>query len=244
MATTSVGPKVTLALLGALAPQLLVLPGVRAAQVQLQLSCAGTVLEARGSATVKRPIAKLRFSLALEAVAPTAQAALQLLQERLDPVRQRLQALQVQQLRISSPSVWNRTVAPAKPLAFEASSQVSGQLAPAQLQQLISQVGGLPGVRLAPVEAEADRRADAATDRVLLQGAYADALQRAQALAGAVGLKTLKPLQVQMEAGFRPNRLALMAASARGNGLAPFDPNDLNEPTDQLSLEVTFCATL
>ena len=243
MTATRVLPKVSLALLAALTPPLLTLPAARAAQVQLQLSCQGTVLEARGSAMVKRPISKLRFNLALEAVASTSKGALQLLQERLDPVRQRLKALQVQELRVSSPSVWNRYVSAGKPAEFEASSQVSGQLAPTELQQLISQVGGLPGVRLSPVDAEADRTADAATNRRLLQGAYADALQRAQALAEAVGLKSLKPLQMQVEGGYRPSRMSMLAESASRRGPAPFDPNELNEPTDQLSLEVTFCAT-
>lgn len=216
-------------------------PAAAAAQVQLQLSCAGTVLEARGSATLKRPITKLNVSLTLEAEAPTAKAALALLQERLDPVRRGLQALSIEELRISSPSVWNRSVPAGKPAVFEASSRVSGKLVPARLQALISQVGGLPGVRLAPVDAEADKAGDAASSRQLIQAAYRDALQRGQDLAAAIGLKSLRPLQVQIDGGLRPMPLAAMAMRAAGS--APFDPRELPEPIDQLSLEVTFCAT-
>lgn len=216
-------------------------PAAAGAQVQLQLSCSGTVLDARGSATLKRAISRLNVSMTLEAEASTAKAALTLLQERLDPVRRGLQALSIEELQISSPSVWNRYVPAGNPAVFKASSRVSGRLAPIRLQALISQVGGLPGVRLAPVDAVADKAGDASSSRQLLQAAYRDALQRGQDLAAAIGLKSLRPLQVQMEGGLRPMPMAAMAA---GRGLpAPFDPLELPEPTDQLSLEVTFCAT-
>lgn len=217
------------------------LPPAATAQVQLQLSCGGTVLEARGTATLKRAITRLRVVLALEAQAPTAKAALGLLQERLDAVRRRLQALDVQELRVTAPSVWGRTVPSGKPPIFEAASQVSGQLAPGQLQDLISQVGGLLGVRLAPVEGQADQASDAASNRRLVQAAYADALRRGQDLAAALGLTRLRPLQVQTDGGVRPQPLRAMAM-ARPTP-APFDPRELPEPTDSLSLEVTFCAT-
>lgn len=224
-----------------LAPQALALQTARAAQVQLQLSCSGTVLEARGNASLKRSINKLRVSLRLEAEAPSAKAALTLLQERLDGVRRALQVLQVQELRVSAPSVWNRDVPAGKPAVFEASSQVSGQLLPAQLQQLISQVGGLPGVRLAPVEAEADSSGDLAGNHQLVQAAYRDALQRAQTLAAAIGLSQVRPLQVELDGGYRPEPMVAMAMPRRAP--APFDPRELPEPVDRLAVAVTFCAT-
>jgi len=214
---------------------------VGAAQVQLQLSCSGAVLEARGSATLKRTIDRLRVELRLEADASSANAALQQLQQRLEAVRRSLQSLQLQDLRVTSPSVWQRSMAPGRPAPFEASAQVSGKLAPAQLQRLISEVGGLPGVRLAPVEAQADASGNATANRQLMQAAYRDALQQGQLLAAVLGLRTLRPLQVQVDGGVRP---APMLAMARGlSAPAAFDPRELSEPTDQLSLAVTFCAT-
>jgi uncharacterized protein YggE len=212
----------------------------RAAQVQLQLSCTGTVLEAQGSATLKRAIDTLELSLTLEAEAPSAKAALLLLQERLDAVRTRLVSLEVKDLRVTSPRVWNRYVPAGKPAVFEAASQLSGQLAPAQLQALITQVGGLPGVRLAPVTPQADSKADATSNRQLLQAAYRDALQRGQDLAEAIGLRNLRPLQVQMAGGVRPLPMPVMAMAR--SAPAPFDPRELPQPSDRLSLEVTFCA--
>ena len=224
-----------------LASQVLIAPRALAAEVQLALACSGTVLEARGSASLKRSIDKLRVSLTVQADAPSSKAALALLQERLDPVRSALAGLQVQDLRVGAPSVWNGYVPTGKPAVFEASSQLSGQLAPAQLQPLISQVGGLPGVRLAPVDAQAASSGDAASNRVLVQAAYRDALQRAQALAEAIGLRSVRPLQVQLEGGSRPEPMAAMAVARRSP--APFDPRELPEPVDRLTMAVTFCAT-
>ena len=191
-------------------------PAAAAAQVQLQLSCSGTVLDARGSATLKRAISSLRVNLSVQAEAPSSKAALTLVQQRLDAVRRALQALKVNELRVSSPTVWNRYVPAGQPAVFEASSQVSGQLAPEQLQGLIAQVGSLSGVRLSPVDAEADQSTTAAAMRQLLQAAYSDALQRGKDLAAAMAPARSAP--------------------------APFDPRELPEPSDRLSLEVTFCA--
>ena len=241
MATLCARQAAPAALLMAMAPQLLVMPTAAAAQVQLQLSCPGTVLEARGSATLKRAISSLRVNLSVQAEAPSSQEALTLLQQRLDPVRRALQALKVNELRVSSPNVWNRYVPAGKPAVYEASSQVSGQLAPEQLQALISQVGSLSGVRLSPVDAEADQNTTAAATRQLLQAAYRDALQRGSDLAAVMGLATLRPLQVQVDGGLRPVPMAAMALAR--SAPAPFDPRELPEPSDRLSLEVTFCAT-
>ena len=63
------------------------LPAAGLAQSQVQLACSGTLLEARGSAELKRITANLRFSLALEAEAASSEAALASLQGRLAAVR-------------------------------------------------------------------------------------------------------------------------------------------------------------
>lgn len=229
----------------ALAPLLsgLSAPRAQAAepQVQLQLSCSGTVIAVQGSSTLKRAIARLRLNLGLEAEGANAASALALLQERLDPVRLALQSLEVSDLRVSAPSVWSRYVPEGKPTVFEANTQVSGRLAPAQLQNLISQVGGLPGVRLAPVEAEPDKQADARVSRQLLQAAYGDALQRGQTLAATLGLRRLRPLQLQVDGGVRPEPMVALAMPR--NAAAPLDPRELPEPSDTVSLSITFCAS-
>ena len=103
---------------------------------------------------------------------------------------------------------------------------------------LVRGVGGLPGVRLAPVATEADRPGDRAARATLLRAAYQDALQQGLDLAGAMGLKgVLKPIEVLLEGGSRPGLKMVMAAEA-----APFDPAELAAPVDRLSLQVRFCA--
>ena len=114
------------------------------AQTQIQLSCGGAVVEARGSTELKRPTQRLRFSLALEAEEPSSDRALASLQRRLAEVRRRLQALQVSDLQVTSPSTWKRPASQGLPEVVQASLQVSGQLAPAQLQPLVREVGACP----------------------------------------------------------------------------------------------------
>ena len=212
-------------------------PSVAGAQVQLR--CEGTLLEARGRAEQERPTRRLSFSLSLEAEAPTADGALQSLQERLAAVRTALQGQQVEELRVTSPSTWQRPAARNRPAAVTASLQVSGRLVPQRLQALIREVGALPGVRLAPVGTEADRGLDGAVRRQLLRGAYQDALAQAREVAAAVVLSQLNPLEVQLDGNeMRP---MLMRASAP-DAAPPFDPAELALPKDRLSLTVRFCA--
>lgn len=78
------------------------------AQGQVQLSCSGTLVKVRGNAELKRDTQSLRVSLSLEAEAATADSALDVLERRLATVRQRLQAMEVRDLRVSSPSTWRR----------------------------------------------------------------------------------------------------------------------------------------
>ncbi len=224
-------------LLPALLPWLC-LPGF--SQSQVQLVCGGTLVEARGSAELKRPTQRLRFSLALEAEAASADGALASLQRRLAEVRGRLKVLQVADLQVSSPSTWKRPASRGVPEVVQASLQVSGQLAPAQLQPLVRDVGGLPGVRLSPVATEADGAGDRAARRQLLRAAYQDALQQAEDVAAAMGLRQLQPLEVQLDGGSRPVPLRAMAMA--DGAVPPFDPAELPGPLERLSLQVRFCA--
>jgi uncharacterized protein YggE len=209
------------------------------AQTQVQLSCDGTLLEARGSAELKRDTQRLRVSLGLEAEAADVDGALATLQRRLAAVRQRLQALQVRDLRVTSPSTWQRPQSPAgAPQGVVANLQVSGELAPARLQAFIREVGGLAGVRLSPVGTEADPAATPAVRARLLRAAYQDAMAQGRELLAVIGLSRLQPLEVRVE-GQVMGPMALRAVAA---DTAPFDPAELPQPADRLSLQVRFCA--
>ena len=217
----------------------LLLPPMLIAQAQVQMGCNGTRLQARGRAERKRAIEVLKLSLSLEAEAATADGALASLQKRLDGVRQALQQLGVQKLEVTSPATWTRAPEPKQPAQTTASLQVSGELAPAQLQRLIRQVGALPGVRLSPVDPRAQASGDAASQASLLKAAYGSALGQAKTIAAAIGLHQLRPLEVEVEGG--GGAPILMRAMASPDG-APFDPAELPKPVDRLSLLVRFCA--
>ena len=215
------------------------LPPMLIAQAQVQMGCSGTLLQARGRAELKRLIDALRVSLSLEAEAATAAGALASLQARLDSVRQSLQQLGVRKLEVTSPFTWSRAAERKQPAQTTASLQVSGELAPAQLQQLIRQVGSLPGVRLSPVDPRAQASGDAASQARLLKAAYGNALGQAKTIAAAIGLHQLRPLEVDVEGG--GGAPILMRAMASPDA-APFDPAELPAPVDRLSLLVRFCA--
>lgn len=209
------------------------------ATAQVQLSCGGTLLEARGAAEQERAIRRLQLSLSLEAEGPTSDAALGLLQTRLAAVRSGLQGLGVEELRVSSPSTWPRTDSRGRPSGVQASLSVSGRLAPAALQLLVRQVGALSGVRLAPVTPLADPAQDLAVRRRLLAGAYEDARAQAAEVAAAIGRQRLEPLEVQLNGG-EPRPMPMMARADAAP--PPFDPAELAAPKDRLSLLVRFCA--
>ncbi len=209
------------------------------AEAQVQLRCAGTLLEARGSAELRRQASRLRVSLGLEAEAATADQALEQRQRRLAAVRRELQALQIAKLEVTAAQTWERGRDGRRPPAWVASLQVSGTLALEKLQPLVRRVGGLPGVRLSPAQPQPDPATDATSRRQLLQEAYKDALAQARELAGVMGISRVTPLQMQVEGGLRP---ILMRAMADAQATPPFDPRELPAPIDRLNLQVSFCA--
>jgi len=223
-----------------LLPALLGGPAPVRAEAQVQLRCEGTVLEARGVAEKQRPIQRLQVSLGLEAEAPGADGALALLQQRLAVVRSALQQLQIEELRVSSPSSWQRPAEPGRPAQVQASLQLTGRLAPRHLQVLVREVGALPGVRLAPVTPEADRAQAEGVRLQLLRQAYQDARAQAAELAAAIGLQRLLPLEVRLD-GLEARPMPMMARMADAPP-PPFDPAELPRPLDRLTMKVRFCA--
>jgi len=213
-------------------------------RAEVQLRCQGTLLEARGQAEIQRPTSALEVSLELNAKAAKADRALEKLQWRLAAVREKLQALGVKELRVGAPGTWERSGPQAEPSSVQAGLQVNGRIEPAQLQALISTVGGLPGVRLAPVNATTDPRQDSAIRTQLLQAAYQDALHQAQEVAAAIGrMRQLSPLEVQLDGNgdLRPMPMA-MRADAPAPAPPPFNAAELPKPTQRLSLLARFCA--
>ena len=236
LAATATATATSMAVAMAVAAGLLpLLPLQARAQVQLQLRCGGTLVEARGSAQRQRQMAKLAFSLALEADAARSAEALARLQLRLDAVRRQLQALAVEELQVGSPSTWT-----GRNSRITASLQVSGKLAPRHYQSLVREVGGLAGVRLAPVTSQADPAEDRASAQALLRAAYQDALRQAKQLATVMGLRQVRPLQVQLEAMPQPYLLKSAAADA-APAAQPFNADELGPPIDRLSLQASFC---
>jgi uncharacterized protein YggE len=215
------------------------LPPASAAEAQVQLRCDGALIDARGVAQLKRTTSRLAFSLGLEAEAPDADAALGVLQQRLVVVRQALKRLEVNDLRVGSPSSWSRAAEPGRPPVAQVSLQVRGELAPQRLQALVREVGRLPGVQLSPVTTQADPRGDAAARRSLLRDAFADARRQAEELAAVAGFSRVTPLELRLDGMEQPMPWRAMAdASPQG-----FNPDELPLPINRVGMGVSFCAT-
>ena len=217
----------------------LLAPLTARAEGQIQLSCPGTLLEARGQAELQRPTTALQISMGLEAEGGTSDQALALLQQRLAAVRSTLQGLAVSDLRVSSPSTWRRPAEPGRAAMVQASLQVNARVAPERLQPLIRTVGGLPGVQLAPVRTQADPSQDGPVRQQLLRQAWQDALRQARPLAELIGRPRLVPLEIRLDGQeVAPMAMRAMAADA----VPPFNPDELDKPRDRLTIQVRFCA--
>jgi hypothetical protein len=92
-------------------------------------------------------------------------------------------------------------------------------------------------VRLAPVVAEADQSVNRQARQRLLRAGYQDALAQARGIAAAIGLGTVRPIEVQLDGG-GPVMMRAMAEPS----VPSFDPIELPQPTDRISLRVRFCA--
>jgi uncharacterized protein YggE len=211
-----------------------------AAVAEVQVVCDGTLLTARGMAERQRPVQYLSFSLRLSAEAAEADAALASLQRRLAEVRTALEALEAEELRVTSPRTWEQPAARGRRRRVMASLQVSGRVAPGRLQPLVRKVGALPGVALAPVTPEADPAQDRSLQRELLRQAYRDAYGQAMEVATAIGRSRIAPLEVSLEGGMRPP--LPLRAEAVNAAPPPFDPDELPPPTDRFAVLVRFCA--
>lgn len=211
-------------------------PPVRAAESPL---CSGTLLEVVGNAELSRSLQALSISIQLEAEEASADAALEELQRRLARLRDALEGLAVKDLRVTSPTTWERPRRQGRAATTQASLRVTGSLLPDRLQPLIREVGALPGVRLAPVESRPDLDEDASVRRRLLRLAYEDALAQARDLGAVLGRSAIEPIRVVVQAeGARPMAVRAMAADG---GVPPFDPGELPLPKERLTLQVRFC---
>jgi uncharacterized protein YggE len=211
----------------------------KGAGAEVQLRCDGTLLEARGSVERQRPLARIGFSLGLESRAAGAAPALAQLQQRLAAVRSALVRLGVEELRVGSPSTWSRPAGAGQRESVQSELAVTGVLPPERLQALIREVGSLAGVRLAPVKALADPAAAAAERTSMLAAAYRDAEAQVLPLAQLIGRPLLRPLQIQVDGGSAP---VMMRAEMAPAPAPPFDPQELDLPSERLSMQVQFCA--
>ena len=86
--------------------------------------------------------------------------------------------------------------------------------------------------------AEADQSVNRLARQRLLRAGYQDALVQAREIAAAIGLGRVRPIEVQLDGG-GPVMMRAMAEPS----VPSFDPAELPQPTDRISLRVRFCAS-
>jgi uncharacterized protein YggE len=208
-------------------------PALASAQV-----CQGTLLQLqvqeRGSSATDR----FRFSLGLQAEAPSKAAAMALLNQRLDRARQDLKPFALGALNIPAPRSYSHGGgSSSSPKLERANTSLSGEVGHSNYDALIQLAGRLPGVRLQGMTSLASNSGGEALDDQLLKRALKQGRRRANVTASALGLGRVDLLRINRRGGgVRP----VAYAEARMSKPA-FRPDEAPKPTRSLSLGLDYC---
>ena len=208
-------------------------PAMASAQV-----CQGTLLQLqvqeRGSSATDR----FRFSLRLQAEAPSKAAAMALLNQRLDRVRQDLKPFALGALNIPAPRSYSHGGgSSSSPKLERATTSLSGEVGHSNYDALIQLAGRLPGVRLQGITSLASNSGGEALDDQLLKRALKQGRRRANVTASALGLGRVDLLRInQRGGGVRP-----VAYTEARMSKPAFRPDEAPKPTRSLSLGLDYC---
>ena len=209
------------------------MPALASAQV-----CKGTLLQLqvqeRGSSATDR----FRFSLGLQAEAPSKAAAMALLTQHLDRARQDLKPFALASLNIPAPRSYSYGGSSSSdPKMERATTSLSGEVSRRNYDALIQLAGRLPGVRLQGMTSLASSRGGESLEDQLLKQVLKEGRRRAKVAASALGL----------------DRVDLLRINQRGGGVWPvayaearmskpvFRPDEAPKPTRSLSVGLDYC---
>ena len=205
-------------------------PGAAGAE-PLQPRCDGTLLQLQVQRQASSAVDRFRFSLGVEAEASTAAEALQLLNQRLERLREVVMPLASGSLTVPAPSTYGYGLGRQRQ---RASTSLGGVVSKAHYDALIQAAGALPGVSLQGFTALASGASEAQLQSQLLREALADGRRQAEATAAALGLRRLQLLRIDQRGGGGGRPLPLMAARS-------FNPDEAPPPERSLSLGLDYC---
>ena len=208
-------------------------PALASAQV-----CKGTLLQLQVRESGSSATDRFRFSLGLQAEAASKEAAMALLNQRLDRARQSLKPLTLGALNIPAPRSYSYGGGnSSKPKLERATTGIGGEVSRDNYDALIQLAGRLPGVRLQGMTSLASSRGGESLEDQLLKQALKEGRRRAKVAASALGLDRVDLLRInQRGGGVRP------VAYAEARMSKPvFRPDEAPKPTRSLSLGLDYC---
>lgn len=198
--------------------------------------CNGTLLQIQVNERGTSRSDRFRFSLGLEAENANKDAAMTALNGRLAKARQVIQPLAQGRLTIPAPRSYSVGGGASGPRLERASTNITGEVSRDNYDALIQAAGRLPGVRLQGMTSLASSESSASLADQLLKQALDTGRRRAQATAGALGLRKVELLLIdQRGSTYRP-----MAMAAR-MGEASFRPGEAPKPSQSLTLKLDYC---
>ena len=197
-----------------------------------------TLLEIQVLESVTTYSDRFRFSFELLAEAPTNLAAMALLNQRIDRVRQELRHFVLDALTILPPRSYSYGSGnSSSPKLERATTRIGGEVSRDNYDALIQLAGRLPGVRLQGMTSIASSSGGVALDDQLLKRALKQGRRRATVAASALGLARVDLLRIkQRSARVRP----VAYAEARMSKPA-FRPDEVPKPQRSRTLGLDYC---
>ena len=200
--------------------------------------CKGTLLQINVQESGSTASDRFRFSLGLQAEAPSKSAAMALLNQRLDQARQKLKPFALGALNIPAPRSYSYGGgSSSSPKLERATTRIGGEVSRGNYDALIQLAGRLPGVRLQGMTSMASSSGGESLEDQLLKQALKEGRRRAKVAANALGLGRIDLLRInQRGGGVRP-----VAYEAARMSKPTFRPDEAPKPTRSLRLGLDYC---
>ena len=199
--------------------------------------CTGTLLEIQVLESVTTSSDRFRFSLGLQAEAPTKSAAMALLNQRLDRARHELRPFVLDALTVPAPRSYSYGSGNSSSSKLErAMTRIGGEVSYDKYDALIQLAGGLPGVRLQDMTSIASSTGVALDDQ-LLKRAIKQGRRRANVAASALSLGRVHLLRINQRSG----RVRPVAYAEARMSKPAFRPDEVPKPQRSLTLGLDYC---
>ena len=200
--------------------------------------CKGTLLQITVQESGSTASDRFRFSLGLQAEAPSNSAAMALLNQRLDQARQKIKPFALGALNIPAPRSYSYGGgSSSSPKLERATTRIGGEVSRGNYDALIQLAGRLPGVRLQGMTSLASSSGGESLEDQLLKQALKEGRRRAKVAANALGLGRIDLLRInQRGGGVRP-----VAYEAARMSKPTFRPEEAHKPQRSLTLGLQYC---